>query len=85
VRHLHSLLVIYNGANKPVWATGTNGKGVVSLVAQTDGNLVIYDGGHKAKWDTNTDGRVSPGDFDDGDDGSGRRGSRRPSAASSRT
>ena len=65
-------LVIYNGSNKAVWSTGTHNKGVTSLVAQTDGNLVIYDGGRKSKWDTNTNGRVSPGDFDDGDDGSAR-------------
>ena len=35
-------LVLYDAANQPKWATGTNGRVVTHVIMQTDGNLVIY-------------------------------------------
>ena len=35
-------LVLYDAANQPRWATGTNGKAVTHVIMQPDGNLVIY-------------------------------------------
>src|SRR5688572_9141641 len=35
-------LVVYDAANAPKWATGTQGKAVTHVIMQTDGNLVIY-------------------------------------------
>jgi hypothetical protein len=35
-------LVLYDAANQPRWATGTNGKTVTHVIMQTDGNLVIF-------------------------------------------
>lgn len=51
-------LVIYEGAI-PVWATGTDGKGVppFKLAMQGDGNLVMYDGNGKPTWASNTNGK----------------------------
>jgi hypothetical protein len=37
-------LVIYNWANQPVWATGTQGFWWSRLDMQNDGNLVVYNG-----------------------------------------
>ena len=51
-------LVIYEGAI-PVWATGTDGKGVppFKLAMQGDGNLVMYDGNGKPTWDSKTNAK----------------------------
>ena len=35
-------LVLYDAANQPKWATGTNGRAVTHVIMQPDGNLVIY-------------------------------------------
>ena len=35
-------LVLYDAANQPRWATGTNGRAVTHAIMQPDGNLVIY-------------------------------------------
>src|SRR5215831_4035963 len=35
-------LVLYDAANHPRWASGTNGKPVTHVIMQPDGNLVIY-------------------------------------------
>jgi hypothetical protein len=35
-------LVLYDAANKPRWATGTNGRAVSHVIMQPDGNLVVY-------------------------------------------
>jgi hypothetical protein len=35
-------LVLYDAANQPRWATGTNGRAVTHVIMQKDGNLVIY-------------------------------------------
>lgn len=35
-------LVLYDAANQPRWATGTNGRAVTHVIMQPDGNLVIY-------------------------------------------
>jgi len=35
-------LVVYDQDEKPIWASGTNGKGKGRLIYQTDGNLVLY-------------------------------------------
>jgi hypothetical protein len=49
-------LVMYNPANRPIWATGTEGY-AQRLAFQSDGNVVLYDGSNRAIWATNTDGR----------------------------
>ena len=45
-------IVIYNGADEPVWATDTCGKGEgpFCLRCQGDGNVVIYDGSDNPIW-----------------------------------
>lgn len=35
-------LVLYDAANRPRWATGTNGRAVSHVIMQPDGNLVLY-------------------------------------------
>ena len=35
-------LVVYDAANAPKWATGTDGKAVTHVIMQADGNLMIY-------------------------------------------
>jgi hypothetical protein len=35
-------LVLYDAANHPRWATGTNGRAVSHAIMQPDGNLVVY-------------------------------------------
>ncbi len=51
-------LVLYRGG-APLWASGTNGKGVGVCIMQTDGNLVIYLRGGHPIWASGTNG--SPG------------------------
>jgi hypothetical protein len=46
---------------KPLWATGTNGKGAVRCNMQTDGNLVLYAANGTPVWASNTNG--NPGAF----------------------
>jgi hypothetical protein len=41
--------------NRPVWATGTNGRGV-AVILQTDGNLTLVDDHWDVIWQTNTGG-----------------------------
>jgi methionine-rich copper-binding protein CopC len=48
-------LVEYNAAGTPLWASGTQGKGVTEMLMQGDGNLVLYSGG-TAVWASNTAG-----------------------------
>jgi hypothetical protein len=48
-------LVVYATGGKPVWSSGTNGKGVTQMVMQTDGNLVLYRGSTPV-WASNTPG-----------------------------
>ena len=51
--------VVYSLATgKPLWTSGTNGKGNLSLAVQSDGNNVLYDGS-RAVWATN-DNNVRP-------------------------
>jgi D-mannose binding lectin len=40
----------------PVWATGTNNKGVTHLDMQYDGNLVAYNASNQPVWASNTNG-----------------------------
>jgi hypothetical protein len=49
-------LVIYDTSKHPVWATGSNGKGVppYRLVMLTDRNLVIFDGAGVPTWASGT-------------------------------
>ena len=47
-------LVLYDTNNKPLWATGTNGKPVSFVIMQGDGNLVLYDSSWKPYWDSKT-------------------------------
>ncbi len=49
-------LVMYNPANKPVWASGTHNKNGVRLTMQKDGNLVIYTASNHPIWSSNTHG-----------------------------
>jgi len=50
-------LVLRNFPSMTVrWASGTNGKGGVRLVMQSDGNLVIYRSDNKPVWASNTVG-----------------------------
>jgi hypothetical protein len=50
-------LVLYDGKNKALWATGTYGKGKTgaNFHIQNDRNLVVYDGDNKALWASLTD------------------------------
>jgi hypothetical protein len=55
-------LVLYKRESsgvKPIWATGTNGKGKgpYNIYLQGDGNLVIYDSTDSPIWATGTNGR----------------------------
>jgi hypothetical protein len=50
-------LVMYNAADRPVWASNTAGHYDAFLVVQNDGNVVIYDGGRPI-WATGTAGRT---------------------------
>ena len=53
-------LVLRNASTqKALWASGTNGKGAVKLVLQTDGNLVLYTSSGQPVWATNTVGKGS--------------------------
>jgi len=50
--------VLYDEHNKPLWASGTNGKGHgIHLQNQYDGNLVLYDRENRAVWATGTNGK----------------------------
>ncbi|MES6669707.1 hypothetical protein U6Y00_12230, partial [Cutibacterium acnes] len=52
-------LVLYQGS-KPVWASGTYGKGSgCYAILQNDGNFVVYNNGNHPVWATNTNGRGS--------------------------
>lgn len=52
-------LVLYGPAARPIWATGTVGRGADHLRMQGDGNLVIYNGANAPVWATNTPRRYS--------------------------
>jgi subtilisin family serine protease len=52
-------LVLYDGANKPVWHTATGGKPGKYLVLQDDGNLVLYSDTGAALWQTHTEGKAA--------------------------
>jgi hypothetical protein len=53
-------LVLRNvSTQKALWASGTDGKGAVKLVLQTDGNLVLYTSSGQPVWATNTVGKGS--------------------------
>lgn len=45
-------LVVYSSANKPIWQSGTVGKGIqkYKLVLGTDGNLCLVDGSGTTIW-----------------------------------
>jgi hypothetical protein len=43
-----------NNSNNPIWDAGLAGKGIESLMMQTDGNLVGYDSANHPVWATNT-------------------------------
>jgi hypothetical protein len=49
-------LVAYAPEGRPIWASGTNGRGGVRVVMQYDGNLVIVAGNGTAVWATGTNG-----------------------------
>ena len=53
-------LVLRNvSSQKALWASGTDGRGAVKLVLQTDGNLVLYTSSGQPVWATNTVGKGS--------------------------
>lgn len=49
-------LVIYDGANRALWASGTSNKGTPphTVTMQNDGNFVLYDARKTLVWHTNT-------------------------------
>jgi len=49
-------LVIYDTSNKPLWSSGTAGRGVSKFIMQEDGNLVIYDRNGAPSWSSGTAG-----------------------------
>ncbi|WP_052313280.1 glycerophosphodiester phosphodiesterase family protein [Terriglobus roseus] len=55
-------LVLYHGAQVPLWSSDTSGKGGVELKLQSDGNLVLYNQSGSSIWTTGTDGS-NPGWF----------------------
>ena len=48
--------MLYNTAERPLWGSGTDGKGGKYVTMQNDGNLVIYSDS-KALWGSGTDGK----------------------------
>jgi hypothetical protein len=48
-------LVLYSGG-RPVWSSGTYGRGATHALMQGDGNLVLYTAGNVPIWATNTFG-----------------------------
>jgi hypothetical protein len=50
--------VIYNWADSPVWATGTQGNPGARLDTQTDGNLVVYSSTNSPRWSSGTAGAI---------------------------
>ena len=55
-------LVLYDAANQPRWATGTNGKAVTHVIMQPDGNLVIYNN-KAAVWASDTSNASARGGY----------------------
>jgi hypothetical protein len=51
-------LVLYSGG-RPVWSSGTYGRGATHAVMQSDGNLVLYTAGNVPIWATNTFGHTN--------------------------
>lgn len=49
-------LVLYDNQNKPVWESGTFGRGVVEAVMQPDGNLALKTRLGRTVWASDTDG-----------------------------
>ncbi|MGF1426129.1 LysM peptidoglycan-binding domain-containing protein [Kitasatospora sp. LaBMicrA B282] len=49
-----NLVLVADGS--PLWASGTDGSGVVEARMQQDGNFVVYDSSGSAKWSTGTEG-----------------------------
>lgn len=50
-------LVLRNAAGTSLWASGTNGKGGVTLNMQGDGNLVLRNASSASVWATGTNGK----------------------------
>jgi hypothetical protein len=52
-------VVVYDGEEKPIWATDTwnKGKEPYVLVLQDDGNLVLYDSTSTSSW---ASGKTAP-------------------------
>jgi pseudomonalisin len=46
-------LVLYNQAEEPLWASGTNGHPGATAVLQGDQHFVVYDSSCKFLWSTN--------------------------------
>lgn len=45
--------VLYDNG-RPIWASGTNGRGATRLTLQNDGNIVIYNARTQPLWSSNT-------------------------------
>ena len=54
-------LVLYDQANRPLWASNTRGIQPGKAVMQRDGNFVVYDNAGRARFATGTHGR--PGSY----------------------
>ncbi|GIG28892.1 hypothetical protein [Cellulomonas marina] len=54
-------LVAYHPSGRPLWQSGTAGRGVVRLVLQDDTNLVLYTAEGRAAWSSSWSPRM-PGD-----------------------
>ena len=55
-------LVLYDAANQPKWATGTNGRAVTHAIMQKDGNLVVYNKKHPV-WASDTSNANAAGGY----------------------
>jgi hypothetical protein len=51
-------LVLYQNGVKPLWSTGTDGKGGFAAIMQTDGNFVLYGKQSDAMWNSATEGHA---------------------------
>ncbi|GAA4674724.1 glycosyl hydrolase [Frondihabitans cladoniiphilus] len=52
-------LVVYDASHRPLWNSGTAGRGGTELDLQTDSNLVLYNASRGAPWFSSTSGQGS--------------------------
>jgi subtilisin family serine protease len=56
-QHDGNVVLYRRSDNRPLWATGTNGRNGAYLAMQPDGNLVLYNTSNYPIWATGTNGR----------------------------